>query len=62
MPTKTKAEQKVDALTALCRRLAAHASVVAVAVLDPEAVPAADLEVAVKGLHDVQSELLELSP
>lgn len=45
-----------------CRRLAASAEVVAVAVRNREAVPTTDLEAAIAALRDVHSELVERFP
>jgi hypothetical protein len=49
-------------LVEACRRLAASAEVVAVAVRSREAVPTADLDAAVASLRDVHSELVERFP
>lgn len=49
-------------LAGICRRLAANAEVVAVAVRNAEAVPEADLEAAVVAIHDVHNELLARFP
>ena len=49
-------------LVALCRRLAAHAEVLGVAVRSREAVPAHDLDDAVDGLHELHTALVEGSP
>jgi hypothetical protein len=49
-------------LVEACRRLAASAEVVAVAVRSPEAVPATDLDAAIAALRDVHSELVERFP
>lgn len=49
-------------LIALCRRLAAHAEVLGVALRSREAVPAHDLDDAIDGLHEIHTELLEALP
>jgi hypothetical protein len=46
-----------DALAETVQRLATHAAVVAVALRDPEAVPAADLDAAVSGISEISSAL-----
>ncbi len=61
MTTTKELEARLDALLAACRRLAAHAEVVAVAVRNPAAVPGDDLEDAIGGLHDLQAELADLT-
>jgi hypothetical protein len=53
------AETQAELLDA-CRKLAAHAAVVAVAVRTPEAVLRADLDDAVRGIEDVSARLAEL--
>lgn len=63
MTTKDDLEALAEtqaALTDACRRLAAHAAVVAVAVRTPEAVVSADLDDAVRGIEDVRAQLAEL--
>lgn len=49
-------------LVALCRRLAAHAEVLGVALRSSEAVPAHDLDDAVQGLREIHAELVEALP
>ena len=46
-------------LVALCRRLAAHAEVLGVALRSREAVPADDLDDAIDGLHELHTELAD---
>ena len=49
--------EKHEALTETVHRLATHAAVLAVAVRDPEAVPAADLDAAVAGISAIGAAL-----
>jgi hypothetical protein len=49
--------EKYEALTETVHRLATHAAVLAVAVRDPEAVPAADLDAAVAGISAIGAAL-----
>lgn len=44
-------------LAAVCRRLAAHAEVLAVVVRSPDAVPSDDLDDAIDGLHELHAAL-----
>jgi hypothetical protein len=46
-----------EALAGEVKRLAAHTDVLAVVVRSPEAVPAADLDATVAGIHDLQRRL-----
>jgi hypothetical protein len=57
--TKTKADLEVEleALRDQLRRLVAHTEVLAVALRTEEAVPRADLDHAVAGLHALYAEL-----
>jgi len=49
--------ERHDALSETVQRLATHAAVLAVALRDPEAVPAADLDAAVAGISEIHAEL-----
>ena len=49
--------EKHEALTETVHRLATHAAVLAVAVRDPEAVPAGDLDAAVAGISAIGAAL-----
>lgn len=49
--------ERHDALTETVHRLATHAAVLAVAVRDPEAVPAGDLDAAVAGISAIGAAL-----
>ena len=49
--------ERHDALSETVQRLATHTAVLAVAVRDPEAVPAADLDAAVAGISEIHVEL-----
>jgi hypothetical protein len=52
-----------EALDQTVHRLATHTAVLAVAVRDPEAVPSADLDVALAGIADITTTLTRhLSP
>jgi exonuclease VII small subunit len=50
---KTELEAQLRELEETVRRLATHAAVLAAAVRDPNAVPAADLEAALAGLEEI---------
>jgi hypothetical protein len=45
--------ERHDALAETVRRLATHSAVLAVAVRDPQAVPASDLEAALAGIEEI---------
>jgi hypothetical protein len=47
-----------DALAEIVQRLATHTAVLAVAVRDPQAVPAADLDAALTGISEISSTFL----
>lgn len=49
--------EKHDSLTETVHRLATHAAVLAVAVRDPQAVPAGDLDAAVAGISAIGAAL-----
>jgi hypothetical protein len=49
--------ERHDALSETVQRLATHAAVLAVALRDPEAVPAADLDAAVAGMNEISAAL-----
>jgi uncharacterized protein YbjT (DUF2867 family) len=59
MATVKELEARLEELAELTRRLATHASVVAAAVREPNAVPVHDLNAALSGLDDVQAALLD---
>jgi hypothetical protein len=48
-------EERHDALAEIVQRLATHTTVLAVAVRDPEAVPAADLDAALSGVNEISA-------
>lgn len=52
-PKKTELAAQLRELEETVRRLATHSAVLAAAVRDPEAVPAADLEAALAGLEEI---------
>ena len=52
---KAELEAELEELKETVRRLIAHTEVIAIAVLTPEAVPDADLESAVDGIHSLYS-------
>jgi hypothetical protein len=52
---KAELEAELEELKETVRRLIAHTEVIAIAVLTPEAVPEADLESAVDGIHSLYS-------
>ena len=54
--------ERHDALSETVQRLATHAAVLAVALRDPEAVPAADLDAAVTGISEISGALLANHP
>lgn len=51
-------EERHDGLAEVVQRLATHTAVLAVAVRDPQAVPAADLDAALSGISDISSAFL----
>jgi hypothetical protein len=57
--TMKELKAQLDELTDAVRQLAAHAEVLAVALRTPEAVPAADLDEAVAGIHELYGRLAE---
>jgi hypothetical protein len=60
-PKKKELAAQLRDLEEVVQRLATHAAVLAVAVRDPEAVPAADLDAALSGLNQISSELARQS-
>ena len=60
MATTKELTERLDALVAACHRLVTHTEVLAVAVRDHAAVPQADLDAALAGLHAVHEELAAL--
>jgi hypothetical protein len=51
-----------EALAEVVHRLATHSAVVALALRDPEAVPAADLDAAVTGISEINAALVTRPP